>query len=498
MPGPDDRAELERLIRVGSPCISVITADEPHVLDRLDGIAREQGLLVWLWSATRGAGPYDALGEGHPNTEDPAAGLLHLRQAVELPAVIITLDLAAQLDNPVAVRALRDLIGRLRRDGGTVVMIDPADTLPDVIRGEAMTVPIAPPDRAELKDLVKQTLQRVHRSRELTATLSRSELDIILRDLQGLHRGQVEQVIRACVADDATFSAEDINTVLAAKRRLLHESTVLEYVETPVDLSSIGGLTHLKAWLADRDAATTDRAAAFGLDAPRGVLLLGVQGAGKSLSAKAIATAWGQPLLRLDPGRLYDRFVGASEQRLRLALSQAERMAPVVVWIDEIEKGFASAATHSTDGGLSQRMFGTLLTWMQDREAPVFLVATANNIDALPPELLRKGRFDEIFFVDLPTPPVRRKIFSIHLRRRNRNPASFDLDRLAETSAGYSGAEIETAILDALHSAFAGDAELTTEAVERSLRKSPPLAVTRAEDVDRLRRWAAERCRPAG
>jgi SpoVK/Ycf46/Vps4 family AAA+-type ATPase len=226
-------------------------------------------------------------------------------------------------------------------------------------------------------------------------------------------------------------------------------------------------------------------------------LLLGVQGAGKSLSAKAIATAWQRPLLRLDPGALYDRFVGESEHRLRDALKQAEMMAPIVLWIDEIEKGFASAASHSTDGGLSQRMFGTLLTWMQEHDKPVFLVATANDIDALPPELLRKGRFDEIFFVDLPGEKVREQIFAIHLTKRKRDPAKFDLKALAKASAGFSGAEIEQAVIAALHEAFAEKGEIDTRRVVEVLGRSPPLSVTAAERIAMLRDWARHRCVPA-
>jgi SpoVK/Ycf46/Vps4 family AAA+-type ATPase len=225
--------------------------------------------------------------------------------------------------------------------------------------------------------------------------------------------------------------------------------------------------------------------------------MLGVQGAGKSLCAKAIATAWQRPLLRMDVGALYDRYVGESERRLRDALEQAEQMAPLILWIDEIEKAFASAASRSTDGGLSQRMFGSLLTWMQEHEEPVFLVATANDIEALPPELLRKGRFDEIFFVDLPKKATRRQIFAIHLKKRQRDPEAFDLDALAAAADGFSGAEIEQAVIAALHEAFFEKQDLRTEHVLGALQSSPPLSVTMAERVAALRAWAEERCVPA-
>jgi SpoVK/Ycf46/Vps4 family AAA+-type ATPase len=225
--------------------------------------------------------------------------------------------------------------------------------------------------------------------------------------------------------------------------------------------------------------------------------MLGVQGAGKSLSAKAVATAWQRPLLRMDVGALYDRYIGESERRLREAFRQAEMMAPIILWIDEIEKAFASAASHSADGGLSKRMFGSLLTWMQEHKAPVFLIATANDIEALPPELLRKGRFDEIFFVDLPDSDARRMIFSIHLARRKQDVSKFDLERLAQSGEGFSGAEIEQAIVSAMHNAFARRVQLTTELIIDGLQTSPPLSVTMAEKVESLRRWAEGRCVPA-
>ncbi|MCH7870294.1 MAG: AAA family ATPase, partial [Planctomycetes bacterium] len=327
--------------------------------------------------------------------------------------------------------------------------------------------------------------------------ISRRTFQAIVRSLRGLTRRQAEQIIVDCVAEDRRFDAEDLNTVLASKRQALECGGLLEFIETPVDLSQIGGLRRLKRWLKQRQEAVTEAAADFGLVAPRGVLMLGVQGAGKSLCAKAIATAWQRPLLRLDPGALYDRYVGESERRLRDALRQAEMMAPIVLWIDEIEKGFASAAGRSTDGGLSQRMFGTLLTWMQEHQAPVFLVATANEIDTLPPELLRKGRFDEIFFVDLPGRSTRKKIFAIHLEKRKRDASKFDLDALADAADGFSGAEIEQAVIAAMHDAFADKVKLATAGIVKIIENSPPLSVTMAERIDALREWAKTRCVPA-
>jgi AAA+ superfamily predicted ATPase len=405
--------------------------------------------------------------------------------------------LVSHLRKDRALRVLRNLIHQLGQTGSQLIMIDHNANVPEVIQAYATKFETSLPEEDELEELVRDTLRRFHREKKIEVEISRRSWRTIIRNLRGLTRRQAEQIIIDCVAEDRRFDERDINTVLARKRQAIHSGGLLQYVETPVDLDEIGGLRRLKAWLSQRQNALTRSAVEFGLSAPRGVLMLGVQGAGKSLCAKAIATAWQRPLLRMDVGALYDRYVGESERRLRDSLRQAEMMAPIILWIDEIEKAFASAASRSTDGGLSQRMFGTLLTWMQEHEEPVFLVATANDIEALPPELMRKGRFDEIFFVDLPRKDTRTVIFAIHLRKRKRDPAKFDLDALAEAAEGYSGAEIEQAVASALHDAFEAKAELDTERVLKALKTSPPLSVTMAERVAALRDWAVGRCVPA-
>jgi SpoVK/Ycf46/Vps4 family AAA+-type ATPase len=353
------------------------------------------------------------------------------------------------------------------------------------------------PDGKEIEDLVKATVRRLNKLHTIDAAMTNRELAAMVGNLRGLTRRQVEQIITAVSLDDRRFDAADLPRILARKREMIESGGLLEFVEAPTDMSQIGGLDRLKLWLKQREQALGPDARKFGIEPPRGILMLGVQGAGKSLCAKAIATAWKRPLMRLDPSVLYDRYIGESERRLRDALKQAEMMSPVVLWIDEIEKGFASAASRSIDGGLSQRMFGTLLTWMQEHRAPVFLAATANDIEALPAELLRKGRFDEIFFVDLPCDASRQKIVEIHLRKRSRDPARFDTARLAKASDGYSGAEIEQAIIASLHEAFTAKADVTTDLIERCLRNSPPLSVTMSERIAGLRSWAKGRCVPA-
>ena len=286
----------------------------------------------------------------------------------------------------------------------------------------------------------------------------------------------------------------DLHRVVDAKRTLLGTAGCLEAIAADVLPDEIGGLKNLKRWLNMRLGGFTQGAREFGIEPPRGILLLGVQGCGKSLCAKVVAAAWRMPLLRMDPGVLYQKYIGESEARLREAIHQAESMAPVVLWVDEIEKAFASAGSDSADGGLSQRMFGTLLSWMQDHRHPIFLIATANNLSALPPELMRKGRFDEIFFVDLPGPEERDAIFSVHLRKRHRDKANFDMAQLVAASDGFSGAEIEQAVISGLYAAFAAKTECTTEHVLAALRATQPLSVVMREHVDHLRAWAKGRC----
>jgi hypothetical protein len=495
---PADQQRLQALLIASHPCLSIVTAEEAYALELVKTTALQTGHQVVVWSATRGvSGGVFEDSEPVPNTEHPAAALYYFAHKVDVPAVCVTLDLVAHLGDARTLRALRDVVRGFTTNENCLVMIDHRDELPEIVAAEATRLDLDLPSEAELERIIRNTLRRMHRHRPIQVDLKRSDLQTIIRNLRGLTREQTEQIIADCVAEDRTFDAKDINSILAAKRQRLQRDRLLQFVEAPVDLSEIGGLRRLKLWLKRRRNALSDAARAFGLPAPRGLLLLGVQGAGKSLCAKAAAAAWQRPLLRLDPGTLYDRYIGESERRLRSALDQAEAMAPLVLWIDEIEKGFASAASQSTDGGLSKRMFGTLLTWMQEHEAPVFVLATANDVEALPPELLRKGRFDEIFFIDLPRAPVRRRIFEIHLARRGRDPGGFDLAALAEAARGYSGAEIEQAIVAALHTAFDESTDIDTDRVRAAIAESPPLSVTMAERVERLRAWARDRCVPA-
>ena len=361
-----------------------------------------------------------------------------------------------------------------------------------------LAVPWRPglPNAEELGELVRGTYKRLKHELdiELSAELKRSEFGQLVLNLRGLTRSQAVRIIESLLLDDQRLTSGDLQRVIDAKRRLLEGTGSLESMTIDFDISEVGGLRGLKGWLEQRRGGFSAKSRIYGIQPPRGVLMLGVPGCGKSLCAKAVAADWQIPLLRLDPGVLYQKYIGESENQLRQAIQQAEAMAPVVLWIDEIEKAFASATSSSADGGLSQRMFGTLLSWMQDHREPIFIVATANDISALPPELMRKGRFDEVFFIDLPSTDARRQIFAIHLQRRQRLPSSFDLDVLADSSKDLTGSEIEQSITAGMFHAFAENREVTTEDILKSIAETHPLSSLMAEKIEHLRAWAQNRC----
>ncbi|MCC6320136.1 MAG: AAA family ATPase [Phycisphaerales bacterium] len=489
---------LTELARAEHRCVRIVTMEEAEALAEVVEAAMSLDCGLRVWTAVQGV--YDGMVSGSaavPHTENAASGLFEMSRTAGR-SLLVLLDSCAHLDADArTLRAWRELVERCQQTGSCVVMIDAVEHAPAVV--DAMSVRIEPalPDAPALERTIRETVKRLNRSAAVKAEMSREDLQTLVMNLRGLTRRQTSRLIAEATLNDTRLSIEDLPTILEGKRRLIQSEGVLESITAPVSMDHIGGMSRLKAWLAQRTDALSADAATFGLIPPRGLLLLGVQGGGKSLCAKAVATAWRRPLLRMDVGALYDRYIGESERRLRAAFEQAETMAPIVLWIDEIEKAFASAASQSSDGGLSRRMFGSLLTWMQEHQAPVFVVATANDIEALPPELLRKGRFDEIFFVDLPGPASREQIFRIHLAKRKRDPSRFDLPRLVACSEGFSGAEIEQAIMTGLYDARAAGRELDTDLICNVLAHSPPLSVTMAERMQELREWARGRCVPA-
>lgn len=484
---------LKLAILAGHPLVSVQTVDEERTVQLLKQTGQELCVPLVEWSVTKGFwSGHPSFGSHEKGSENPADALRAARDWQFETRVYLFHDLAPHCREPEVLRLLRDLHGR---SNVTVVLLD-SSPLPENIRRLAVPVQIAPPTPAELEKVVRDTFAQVQQKtgKKLTASLSRRDFEVLIQTLRGLTLAEASRVVASALHTDGALTSQDIPLIVEAKRNLLQNAGALESVAVNVGVDEVAGLSNLKRWLKTRRGGMTQEARAFGLDHPRGILLLGVQGCGKSLCARAVAADWNMPLLKMDPGVLYQKYIGESENRLRDALAQAEAMAPVVLWIDEIEKAFASSGSDSADGGLSQRMFGTLLTWMQDHRSPIFLVATANNIQSLPPELMRKGRFDEVFFVDLPAEAVRQQVFAVHLKRRNRKPEAFALGELAAAADGFSGAEIEQAVVGALYAAFAEKTELADRHLLAEVRTTRPLSVLMAEKVGDLRAWASGRC----
>jgi ATP-dependent Zn protease len=494
----DPLAELALLIRARHPLIVIETVEEDRARDFVMRACEKLDVLKFRWSITNGlqrTRPHND--NAMTDTENPRKALAHLFNS-DQPGVYVFKDLLPHLTQPVDQRLLRETVERAERVQQTLILIEQSVSLQPALKKMAVNFEVALPNDREIRRELRDALRDGVRDHKVKVNLTPDELDELVASLRGLTAHEVRRAAWRAMLDDGQLDATDVATVQKAKQAMLRETGAIEFIDADITMDEVGGLVNLKQWLQRRESALSAKARDFGLEPPRGILLLGVQGAGKSMCARAVSAAWNLPLLRLDPGALYDRYVGESEKTLRRALATAEALAPVVLWIDEIEKGFASAASQSTDGGLSQRMFGSLLSWMQDRKEPIFVVATANDISALPPELLRKGRFDEIFFVDLPDASAREQIFSSHLKRRKRDPQKFDLSRLAAASDGFSGAEIEQAIVSGLYTAFAAEKELDDDVLEAELLATRPLSVTMAERIAALREWAAERTVPAG
>jgi hypothetical protein len=491
--------DIKLLIRTRRPLVTIQTVEEQYAarLIRLSG--REMGLPVLEWSISDGLWRTQPPGaEVVPASDSLDETLRHLRVA-EQAAVYVLKDALRFLNNPTTERLLRDVATDFAHDGGrTVFMIDATGKLPESLATVAVPYDLALPEAKEIYDIVRQTYRELSARGDGRVQMTRQELDRYLEHLRGLTRLEISQVVAEALLSHGSLCSQDLPRVLEAKRRRLRQTGVLDYIPPPETPPKVGGMAGLRRWLELRSKAFGPEARKFGLEPPKGILMLGVQGCGKSLMARFVAASWQMPLLRLDVGALYDKYVGETERHLRQAFSVASAMAPCVLWIDEVEKAFASATvgagSAATDGGLSQRLFGQLLTWMQDRPAPVFIVATANDVTALPPELLRKGRFDEIFFVDLPSAQARREILGIHLSKRQRDPAKFDLQALAAAGEGFSGSEIEQAVVSALYGAFSQGRDLTTQDILDEMKSTKPLSVVMAEKVRDLRAWAKGRC----
>jgi SpoVK/Ycf46/Vps4 family AAA+-type ATPase len=484
---------LALLIQSGHPLILIETTDEDRAAEMVRAAGGALQRKLCDWSLTRGLWELDE--QGQPKREH--APLKYVLRSGE-QTVFVFRDLGPHLKDAAVHRLLRDLSPVCRTMKCALVCLEylpfPAEASRLVVRFD-----VGWPTAEELERTVRETYQRIQCESlyEVTSHITRREMEQLVQTLRGLTTSEAERVIASAIYQDYRLCGSDLSRIVDAKRQLLGSTGCLESIVADFSPEDIGGLHNLKDWLRVRRGGFSQEAREFGVEPPRGVLMLGVQGCGKSLCAKVVASDWKMPLLRLDPGVLYQKYIGESENRLRQALRQAEAMAPVVLWIDEIEKAFASASADSSDGGLSQRMFGTLLTWMQDHRHPIFLVATANDVSQLPPELMRKGRFDEMFFIDLPDAAARARILGIHLSRRNRDPAAFDLERLGAAADGFSGAELEQAVRSGLYAAFSQQQELSTEILLNELGQTRSLSAVMPERIAQLQAWARERCVPA-
>ena len=416
------------------------------------------------------------------------------------PALFVFKDFHPFLSrhHPTVVRRLKEIALHLKHSHKTVILVSPVLEIPVELDKEITVLNLPLPGLAELGGLLDHLVEELHRYKQIEVCLPPAGRERLLQAALGLTLTEAENVFARIVVQTGGLTGTEVAEVLEEKQQIIRKSGLLEYYPACETFSDVGGLAALKDWLDKRTAAFTEEARAFGLAAPKGVLLLGVQGCGKSLCAKAVSSQWQLPLLRFDMGRMFGSLVGSSEENVRRAIAVAESVAPAVLWVDEIDKAFAGAQGSAVaDGGTTARVFGTFLTWLSEKTAPVFVVATANDITQLPPELLRKGRLDEIFFVDLPSAAERREIFRIHLQKRRRDPAAFDLAELAAACPDFSGAEIEESVNSALYDVFASREELGTRHLLAALRETSPLARTLAEHIQRLRSWAAGRARPA-
>lgn len=490
------KEELSILIKAQYPLIYLVTPEEERAEQAIAKIAQAdtQHQKVFFWTMTRGMTEYgQARTTPQGNTISPEAAIQWSIQQRE-PGLYVFKDLHDFISGAGVKRALRDAIAAFKGTEKILILMSPIQDVPIELEKDVVVLDFPLPTTDELHQVLEQQLSR-NRVKPPSADVQEK----LVRATLGLTKDEAEKVYRKAYVKAQQLTDAEVDIILSEKKQLIRRNGILEYIEEDETLDAIGGLEELKHWLRQRSNAFSERARDYGLPQPKGMLILGVPGCGKSLIAKTTSRLWGLPILRLDMGRVYDgSMVGRSEANLRNALKTAESISPAILFIDELDKSFSGGSGSSdSDGGTSSRIFGSFLTWMQEKTSPVFVMATANRIERLPGEFLRKGRFDEIFFVDLPTPEERESIFKIHLCKRRTEINRFDLSQLAKMSDGFSGAEIEQAIIAAMYEAFAQDREFTQLDIIAALKATLPLSRTMTEQVTALRDWARQRARPA-
>jgi SpoVK/Ycf46/Vps4 family AAA+-type ATPase len=475
-------AELSLTLRARYPIVYIPSQEEERAEAVITAIAKSLGRSIYIWDFVDGyqGNPTDA-GVGKRNPLQA----LELIEKVATGAVFILRDFDRFLDDVAIARKLRNLARRLKGEPQNIIILAAEISIPDRLSEAISLLEFPLPGVAEIRQEIQQIIK------DTAGLLESSALDELVRSSQGLSLDRVRRVLAKAIAENGQLRAEDVDLVLEEKRQTIRQTQILDFYPSTTEISDIGGLDNLKEWLLRRGSSFSERARQYGLPHPRGLLLAGIQGTGKSLTAKAISHHWHLPLLRLDVGRLFAGLVGESESRTRQMIQLAEALAPCVLWIDEIDKAFSGADSRG-DSGTTNRVFGTFLTWMAEKTSPVFIVATANNIRQLPPELVRKGRFDEVFFVGLPNQAERQQIFNVHLGKfRPHNLRAYDVDRLAYETPDFSGAEIEQAIIEAMHIGFSQNRDFTTEDILEAASQIVPLAQTAQVEIQLLQEWAA-------
>jgi hypothetical protein len=485
--------DLATLVRAATPLLVIETVDEQRVIECFRHVIAQALRPLWRWTLTDGLGRLDFAQRAGEEVAPDASATLEAIRAADERGIYLLFDFHPFLRYAMSLRQLREIVQRQKSAAHTIVLVGAKIELPEELDALSTRVPLALPDLKELAGILRGEAMAWQREHNRALPVDNEAARTLVRNLVGLSGPDARRIVRKLIYNDGALGTADLPDLMRAKFELLNRSGLLHYEYATASFADVAGVARLHAWVQRRRAVFLDPQPA--LDPPKGVLLLGVQGCGKSLAAKATAGGFGVPLVRLDFGTLYDKYQGESEKNLREALASVELLAPCVLWIDEIEKGLASGG--GEDGGVSRRVLGYLLTWMAERKSKVFVVATANAVDQLPAELLRKGRFDEIFFVDLPTPEARAAIFELHLKRRKLEPVTFDLPALAAASEGFSGAEIEQAIVSALYDAADSGTPPDQAALCHALEQTRPLSVLMREPVQALREWARERCVPA-
>jgi hypothetical protein len=494
VPGPVH--DLKTLVLSRHPGVVIETAEQERAERLVSAVAADLRLLRFEWSVTTGLVRQP---DGHTvyQTQEPERALAAIA-GLQVEALFELRDFSAYLSKPEVSRAFRDLLERLSAPArlSTIVLVEANAQLPPEIEPHVMRYDLRYPGRDEYRQVIAAVVESLTLNRRARVEIRPSDYDDFCAAMSGLTLNQARQALARAAIVDGRLARDDLAQLAELKAKALHEDGLLEYFPPADNRYELGGFGGLRRWLDRARVGFSAEAAELGIQPPKGVLLVGVQGCGKSLAAKVIAREWTLPLLKLDAGRLYDKYIGETEKNLRRAIAVAEASAPAILWIDELEKAISPGGGNDSDGGVSRRLFGTFLTWLQEKTAAVFVVATANDLSLLPPELLRKGRFDEIFFVDLPDASEREQIYGIHLRLRRQDPASFDLSALAAASDGFSGSEIEQAVTASLLGALQRRTPLTTELLLEELRSTVPLSVTRREDIAQLRAAAQGRFVP--